>query len=145
MTDIKNIPFINTVESIHSFSLRVAIIVISDTRVLLVRNEGKTKYKHVGGHVKLFESLNQALNREITEEIGEVNFEAPSNPLFFDQVKIDGNLMINSYFALKVDENELEGISMSTTLPSKIFHFDDLDKEVTFDSEINALRYFLSL
>lgn len=69
MTDIKNIPFINKVESITLFSLRVAIIVTSKTQVLPVRNVGRSKYKHVGGHVKLTESLNQGLKREIAEEI----------------------------------------------------------------------------
>ncbi|EKD53200.1 MAG: hypothetical protein ACD_61C00116G0001 [uncultured bacterium] len=144
MTDIKNIPFINKVESIDSFSLRVAIIVTSKTRVLLVRNEGKTKYKHVGGHVKLSESLYQGLKREIAEEIGDVNFEYSSNPAFFDQIWIDGDLMINAYFAVTVDENVLDNISETSKMSSKPFRFDELNIDMTFESEIRALNYYLS-
>ena len=144
MTDIKNIPFINKVESIDSFSLRVAIIITSETRVLLVRNEGKTKYKHVGGHVKLSESLIQGLKREIAEEIGETGFDITSDPLFFDQVWVDGDLMINAYFAVTVDENVLDNISETSKMSSKPFRFDELNIDMTFESEIRALNYYLS-
>jgi ADP-ribose pyrophosphatase YjhB (NUDIX family) len=145
MTDIKKIPFLNKVESISSFSLRAAIIIASNTRVLLVRNEGKIKYKHVGGHIRLSESLSQGLEREMLEEVGDVGIEISSDPLFFDQIWIDCNFMINAYFSVTVDENRLDNISETSKLVSKPFHFDELNTEVTYESEIRALKYYLSI
>ena len=143
MSDIKKIPFINTIDDVSSFSLRMALIIASDTKILMARNEGKEKYKHVGGHVKLSESLYQALKREVTEEIGEFNFELPQEPIFFDQIKINGDLMINAYLAVKLNENDIEIVSQNSKLPSKLFVLDELNDKFTFESEIRALkRYF---
>ena len=141
MSDIKRIPFINTIEDVSSFSLRVALIIASDTKILMVKNEGKEKYKHVGRHVKLSETLCKALKREVAEEIGEYNFELPQEPIFFDQIRVNGDLMINAYLAIKLNEGDIETMSQNSKLPSRLFTLDELNNEVTFESEIGAIKH----
>jgi hypothetical protein len=50
--ELKRVPFINPDESTKSFSLRIAGIMSCQDKYLMVQNEGESKFKHPGGHLR---------------------------------------------------------------------------------------------
>lgn len=52
------------------FNFRVGAIIISDNKLLMVRNDGAPYYYSVGGRVKLNETSEEAVIREVFEETG---------------------------------------------------------------------------
>lgn len=108
----------------------------------MVLNEGASKYKHPGGHINLRESLLDGLKRELKEEIGLEIEDADSEKIFFDVVFKDGNAMINSLFQIQIDLETAEEIISKSPLPTKLFKLDDLNEQNTWESEINAIKYY---
>ncbi|MDR0883929.1 MAG: NUDIX hydrolase [Oscillospiraceae bacterium] len=52
------------------FNLRVGAIILQDDKVLMVKNDRDPYYYSVGGRVKLHETLEAAVVREVLEETG---------------------------------------------------------------------------
>lgn len=52
------------------FNFRVGAIIIQDNKVLMVKNDHDPYYYSVGGRVKIFETLEDAIVREVYEETG---------------------------------------------------------------------------
>ena len=137
----KNI-FISNNNTLKSFSLRASAIIHADDKYLMVLNVGAKKYKHLGGHISLSESLIDGLKRELAEEIG-LKIKTPETErIFFDSVLKDGNAMINSIFQIKVSLETAEKLVSESPLPTKLFKLDELNEQNTWESEINAIKYY---
>ncbi len=137
----KNI-FISNNDTLKSFSLRASTLVKVDDMYLMVLNEGANKYKHPGGHINLSESLLEGLKRELKEEIGLEIEDADTEEIFFDTVFKDGNAMINSIFQIKVNLETAKKVLSSSALPTKLFKLEELNDKNTWESEINAIKYY---
>jgi ADP-ribose pyrophosphatase YjhB (NUDIX family) len=140
----KNI-FISDNDILKSFSLRASTIVQVGDRYLMVLNEGASKYKHPGGHINLNESLLEGLKRELKEEIGLEIEDADTEEIFFDVVFKDGNAMINSVFQIQIELENAKDILSNSPLPTKLFKLEELNEQNTWESEINAIKYYLEL
>lgn len=138
----KNI-FITNNDTIKSFSLRASTIVQVEDKYLMVLNEGASKYKHPGGHINLNESLLEGLKRELKEEIGLEIQDADPEKIFFDVVFKDGNAMINSLFQIQIDLETAKEVLANSPLPTKLFKLEELNKDNTWVSEINAIRHYI--
>lgn len=71
------------------FNFRVGAVIIKDNKVLVVKNENAPYYYSVGGRVKFGESCEQAVMREVKEELGitlEILRPAFFHESFFDEV-----------------------------------------------------------
>jgi len=137
----KNI-FISNNNSVSSFSLRASTIVQVDNMYLMVLNEGSNKYKHPGGHINLNESLPEGLKRELLEEIGLEIEETNTEVIFFDSILKDGNLMINTLFQIKIDLEKAKEVISKSPLPTKLLKIEELNEQNTWESEINAIKYY---
>lgn len=139
--NLKRVPFINPSENIKSFSLRAAAIMSYEGKYLMVINENDTKYKHPGGHLDSNESLIEGLIREVKEETGLDLIELNDSELFFDYVPVNGNIMINAYFQIRLDQSSLDHILKNSPLPSKLIDLEELNTENSWESEIRAIKY----
>jgi ADP-ribose pyrophosphatase YjhB (NUDIX family) len=137
----KNI-FISNNNILKSFSLRASAIVQVDDKYLMVLNEGANKYKHPGGHINLSESLLEGLKRELKEEIGLEIEDADPEKIFFDVVFKDGNAMINSIFQIQIDLETAKEVINNSPLPTNLFKLKELNKDNTWKSEINAIKFY---
>jgi ADP-ribose pyrophosphatase YjhB (NUDIX family) len=137
----KNI-FISDNNILKSFSLRASTIVQVDDKYLMVLNEGANKYKHPGGHINLSESLLEGLKRELKEEIGLEIEDADPEKIFFDVVFKDGNAMINSIFQIQIDLETAKEVINNSPLPTNLFKLKELNKDNTWKSEINAIKFY---
>ena len=141
--ELKRVPFFNANDSVKLFSLRVAMLVKVSDKYLMVVNENDTLYKHPGGHVNSEESLKDAIIREVKEEIG---FELKNNDIssvLFYLVDIEGNLMINGYSSIEINDEIAEKFLAESPLKSRLFKLEELNDENTYKSEIEVVRYFL--
>lgn len=109
----------------------------------MVLNEGASKYKHPGGHINLSESLLEGLKRELKEEIGLEIKDADTEKIFFDTVFKDGNAMINSIFQIQIDLETAEEVIANSPLPTKLFKLEELNEDNTWESEINAIKFYI--
>lgn len=137
----KNI-FISKDDTLRSFSLRASTLIQVGDKYLMVLNEGASKYKHPGGHINLNESLLEGLKRELKEEIGLEIKDADPETIFFDVVFKDGNAMINSLFQIQIDLETATEVLANSPLPTKLFKLEELNKDNTWESEINAIRHY---
>jgi ADP-ribose pyrophosphatase YjhB (NUDIX family) len=137
----KNI-FISDNNILKSFSLRASAIVQVGDKYLMVLNEGANKYKHPGGHINLSESLLEGLKRELKEEIGLEIEDADPEKIFFDVVFKDGNAMINSIFQIQIDLETAKEVINNSPLPTNLFKLKELNKDNTWKSEINAIKFY---
>jgi ADP-ribose pyrophosphatase YjhB (NUDIX family) len=137
----KNI-FISNNNILKSFSLRASTIVQVGDNYLMVLNEGANKYKHPGGHINLSESLLEGLKRELKEEIGLEIEDADPEKIFFDVVFKDGNAMINSIFQIQIDLETAKEVINNSPLPTNLFKLKELNKDNTWKSEINAIKFY---
>lgn len=128
---------------LKSFSLRASTIVQVEDKYLMVLNEGASKYKHPGGHINLSESLLEGLKRELKEEIGLEIKDADTEKIFFDTVFKDGNAMINSIFQIQIDLETAEEVIANSPLPTKLFKLEELNEDNTWESEINAIKFYI--
>lgn len=134
MAEIKNIKFINK-GTITNFSLRSAGILKTGDKYLLVKNEGKEKFKLPGGHLQISESFIDALKRELKEEIN-LEIDIDHNNYFFDQTIVEDLIIITCYFNL----GEINQILENTNLEYKFFNLDELNRDNTYVSEIRAIK-----
>lgn len=139
--NLKRVPFINPSEDIKSFSFRAAAIMHFQGKYLMVVNENDTKYKHPGGHLESNESLIEGLKREIKEETGLDAMDLIDAEMFFDYVPVNGNIMINAYFQISLDQASLDSILNSSPLPSKLLTLEELNLENSWECEIRAIKY----
>lgn len=65
------------------FNHRVGAIIIQDGKILMVKNENAPYYYSVGGRVKFGESCEEAILREVEEELGIV--ATVERPVFFNE------------------------------------------------------------
>jgi ADP-ribose pyrophosphatase YjhB (NUDIX family) len=142
MREFRKNVFISKNDTIKSFSLRASTLVQVADKYLMVLNEGSNKYRHPGGHINLCESLFDGLKRELKEEIGLDIKDADPETIFFDTVFKDGNAMINSLFQIKIDPKTAKEVMANSPLPTKLFGSDDLNEGNTWESEINAIKYY---
>jgi len=142
MREFRKNTFITDNDTLKSFSLRASTIVQVEDMYLMVLNEGASKYKHPGGHINLSESLLDGLKRELKEEIGLEPEDADPEEIFFDVVFKDGNAMINSIFQIKIDLKTAEYIISKSPIPTKLFKLEELDSHNTWESEINAIKFY---
>ncbi len=56
--------------NIGTFNYRVGAIIINEGKILMVKSYNNNYYYSVGGRVKLFETMDEAVIREVFEEIG---------------------------------------------------------------------------
>lgn len=143
--DLKKVPFINSDNNYKSFSLRIAILMEVKGRYLMVVNENDVKFKHPGGHVNTGEFLIQAVKREVKEETGYDLIELPDSQIVFDHVDFSGNIMINGYLKMSIDEKTAEAILSTSPLKSKLFAVEELNEENSWESEIRVIKYFMNL
>lgn len=142
MREFRKNTFISNDNTLKSFSLRASAIVQVNDKYLMVLNEGAQKYKHPGGHIHLNESLVDGLKRELAEEIGLTIEDADTEKVFFDTVFKDGNAMINSIFQIKIRLETATKLISSSPLPASLFRLDELNEKNTWESEINAIKYY---
>jgi len=140
MKEFRKNLFITNNNVLKSFSLRASAIIQVDNNYLMVLNEGANKYKHPGGHIYINESLAEGLKRELEEEIGLKTEDFDTQDIFFDAVIKDGNVMINSIFNIRINMRTAKKLIAKSPLPIKLFKLDELNKENTWESEINAIR-----
>lgn len=136
--ELKKMAFINP-STISNFSLRAAAIISIDGRFLLVKNEGKDKFKLPGGHLTSDESFRDGLKRELSEELG-LELGIPDSPDFFDQLIVDDLIVVTAYFNLGDVNLSFEELKGSAKLPVKLFSANELSEDNTFASEIGAVR-----
>jgi len=137
----KNI-FISNDNTLKSFSLRASVIIQVDDKYLMVLNEGAQKYKHPGGHIYLSESLEEGLKRELAEEIGLKIETVDTEKIFFDSIFKNGNAMINAIFQIKLSLETAKELVSHSPLPTNLLKLDELNEKNTWESEINAIRYY---
>lgn len=142
MKEFRNNIFISDNGSVDSFSLRASAIVRVDDSYLMVLNIGANKYKHPGGHINLNESLLEGLKRELIEEIGLEIEEADTESVFFDSILKDQNLMINALFQIEIDLDKAKKVISNSPLPTALLKLDELNSKNTWESEINAIKYY---
>lgn len=142
--ELKRLKFINEGDSFESFSLRASALVRYLDKYVMVLNEGQKLYKHPGGHVNIDESIIDALQREIKEEIGLLIYSFSESQSFFDYIQIADNIVINAHFAVELNELEYKNILEGSPLPVKMFSRGELNEDNTWKSEIRAVEYFES-
>ncbi len=97
----------NTTEG--RFNYRVGAIIIKDGKVLVVRNANSTYYYSVGGRVHYNETCEEAVKREVKEELGidmEIDRMVFFHEQFFDERDSKEHFHeISVYYVMKVQEN----------------------------------------
>lgn len=138
MNEFKKVPFINP-SNLTQFSLRAAVIIEIDQKFVLVKNEGKDKYKLPGGHLNVNESFADGLRRELKEELG-IDLNVPSSPDFFDQLVVNDLMVITAYFNIENINLTQEQLLQKSKLPIEFFSIDELSEQITFASEIAVIK-----
>lgn len=142
MKEFRKNSFISKNNTVGSFSLRASAIIDTGNKYLMVFNEGAEKYKHPGGHIYLNESLVSGLKRELKEEIGLKIEEVDTEKVFFDSIVKDNNVMINALFQIEINSETAEMLLSKSPLPTKLFMLSELNRKNTWESEINAIKYY---
>jgi ADP-ribose pyrophosphatase YjhB (NUDIX family) len=142
------------------FNFRVGAIIISDNRLLMVKNESLPYYYSVGGRVKLNETTVEAVVRETFEETGimfeidklafvhenffqeEITGEYFHEIAFFYFMKVPSNMMLvcNSYGEQGGKEN-LEWLPLSDI--ESYYLFPDFFK-TKISNDINEIDHIIS-
>ena len=140
------------------FNYRVGAIILNETRLLMAHNRSYDQYYTVGGRVKLHESSEEAMLREIYEETGvtaeidhlgfvQENFykmnNAPYHELsFFYYIKPFDYTLIN-YDSIKCDGDteELRWVDINN-LPNTEFYPEFFKTEPLNPS--NTLKHFIN-
>jgi len=139
--ELRRVPLSNNDKSL---SIRAAAVIWLNDKYLLVQNEGQTKYKHPGGHINHDESLAVGLQRELTEEIG-LDIKVTSTPYSFDMLESPERFMITAYFRLTVTTQEIDSVLTNQILPARLLSLQELSKEITYTSEIRAIKELQAL
>lgn len=91
------------------FNYRVGAIIIYDGKVLVVKNHKSTYFYSVGGRVRYNETCEEAIKREVKEEIGidmEIDRAVFFHEQFFDEKDSKEHFHeISMYYLMKVPEN----------------------------------------
>lgn len=98
------------------FNFRVGAVIINDNRLLITKKKHQPYYYLPGGRVKLYETAEQAIRRELNEEIGECyNVDRPlwfAQSFFSESVHDEKFHEICLYYLVNVtpESDLLEGI-----------------------------------
>lgn len=116
------------------FNYRVGAVIMRDRKVLMVKNEDAPYYYSVGGRVKLGESCEEALLREIEEELGvKATIERPLffNESFFNE-EVSGEKFheVSIYFSVKLPDDNMPLTCRSVTENGSVesLHWLEIDK-----------------
>ncbi len=123
------------------FNYRVGAIIINNGNILLVKNPKSTYFYSVGGRVHFNETCEEAVRREVKEELG-INMEI-DRPVFFHEQFFDEKDTkehfheISIYYLMKMTEN-IEDIICDSFTENEIkealvwLPMDSLDKYTVF-------------
>ena len=91
------------------FNYRVGAIIIQDGKILVVKNRESTYYYSVGGRVQFNETCEEAIKREVKEELGiemEIDRAVFFHEQFFDEKDSNEHFHeISMYYLMKVPKN----------------------------------------
>jgi ADP-ribose pyrophosphatase YjhB (NUDIX family) len=91
------------------FNYRVGAIIIKDGKILVVKNNKSSYYYSVGGRVKFDETCEEAVIREVEEELGlRVEIDRPvffHEQFFNEQDSNEHFHEISMYYLMKIPEN----------------------------------------
>lgn len=82
------------------FNFRVGAVIIKDGKVLMIQNQNAPYFYSVGGRVQFDESCEEAVKREVREELG-IDLEI-DRPLFFHQHFFDEQITHEHYHEISV-------------------------------------------
>lgn len=119
------------------FNYRVGAIIIHDNKLLVVKNRKATYFYSVGGRVKYNETCEEAVKREVKEELGiemDIDRAVFFHEQFFDEKDSKEHFHeIAMYYLMKVSDNITDISCCSLT-------HNDIEEELTWlpiDSLIN--------
>lgn len=123
------------------FNYRVGAIIIKNNKLLVVKNNKASYFYSVGGRVKYNETCEEAIKREIKEELGiymEIDRAIFFHEQFFDEKDSNEHFHeIAMYFLMKVPNN-INDIRCSSVTDNDIeeelvwIPIDKLDKYIVF-------------
>ena len=91
------------------FNYRVGAIIIHNGRILMVKNNRAPYFYSVGGRVKFDDTCDEAVKREVKEELGvdlEIDRPVFLHELFFDEGTTKEHFHeVSIYFLMKTPEN----------------------------------------
>lgn len=108
------------------FRLRACAIIIKDNQVLMAKNDKVSYYYAVGGAVKINESIEEAVKREVLEETG-LNLEI-DRLLYIHQnfIHFEGKKFHEVAFYFLMKKSDLSG------LKSESYSFEGAKEEMVF-------------
>lgn len=115
------------------FNFRVGAIIVQNNKILMTTNKNDSFYYSVGGRVKMNETIEEAVRREVFEETGnqlEIDRLAFINENFFtDKSNNQKYHEISFYFIMKTTENlTLMGKSYTQNNIEEVVEWLPLDK-----------------
>lgn len=125
------------------FNYRVGAIVIKDNKILVVKNHKETYFYSVGGRVNYNETCEEAVKREVKEELG-IDMEIDRSVFFHEQFFGEKNCNehfheIAMYYLIKIPENirDINGCSATEDGIEEelvLLPLDSLSKHTVFPS-----------
>lgn len=134
------------------FNFRVGAVIIMNNKLLLVSNKNAPYYYSIGGRVKYNETCEEAVKREVREELG-IELEI-DRPLYFEEKFFDEKVTgehfheIGVYYLMKINDRLPEPFCSSVTENGdkeylEWIPIDELNKYTVFPSflknEIHSL------
>ena len=133
-------------ESSGVFTYRAAALIIKDNKMLLAKNSDHPCYYTIGGAVKINETSEEAVIREISEELG---FIMEVDRLFCVQERLfaASNIKyheIDMFYSMKIGKDFFFADNSSTDQPLETLHWialDDLPNVSILPESLKILDY----
>lgn len=104
-----------------------------NNKILLVREDGK-KWDLPGGGIEHDETIEQALERELKEEVGLFNFKIDTPPKIFKMIDKSANRpLLFIVFEFTIEDEVIFTHSENTEV--KLFEFSDVSDTVEYSKE----------
>jgi 8-oxo-dGTP diphosphatase len=125
--------------------IRVAAVIIENNKILLIahKNNDKIYWLLPGGGVNPFESLEQALIRELKEELN-IAVKVGDVGLICDSIAPDNSKhIVNICFFCVYDSGEFSLCNEQRLYDFSFYNFDELDQLIIFPPIKKELKNFL--